>query len=86
MLIGAPDQSVENAAMELLFVWISVATLVFLLNQLYAGLRSGELHVRSGIYSRQRTPVLYWAAIFTVISGITFLLFFIASCASIFFW
>jgi hypothetical protein len=58
---------------DILFLWVLVAIQVFLAKQLYIALRFGELNVSSGVYSRRRTPVRYWAALFTLVSGITFL-------------
>lgn len=71
--------------MEFLFFWILVAALVFLVNQLYLALRYGELTVRTGVYSRRRTPILYWAAMFTLVSGTLSLFLIVVACAAVYF-
>ncbi len=70
--------------MEFLFFWILIATSVFLVNQLYLALRKGELTVRTGVYNRRRTPILYWAAMFTLFSGTLSLFLVIAACAALY--
>ncbi len=71
--------------MEFLFFSILIATSVFLVNQFYLALRKGELTVRTGVYNRRRTPILYWAAMFTLLSGTLSLFLISAACAAFYF-